>query len=102
MSFQFLQPQLPKINTQTQRYVDTPVSFKSVSRRKQRKQMRQTLRGNDRQIAGDTNKNQNLKKTPSQQIDNIGRYDIINQIPDQFIPSNESWHQKMNSISSLD
>ena len=99
-SFQFLQPQLPKIKTQTQRFVDTPVSHKTVSLRKQRKQMRHTLRGNDRQISGELNKN--LKKKSTQQIENISKYDIINEIPPQFIPSNESWHQKMNSISPLD
>ena len=99
MSFPFFQPyQLPNTNTKTHRYADTPISFKSVSRRKQRKQMRETLRGNVRQISGENNKN--LKKKTSQQTNsNVGEQ-IIDDVAPQFIPNNESWLFKMNSISN--
>ena len=99
MSFQFLKPQLPKINTQPHRYADAPVSFKSVSRRKQRKQMRQTLRANARQLSGQNN--MNIKKKHSTNT-NSNTDEHIDEIPPQFIPNNDSWHLRMNTICPLD
>jgi len=99
MSFLFIQqPKLSNTNTQPHRYVDTPVSFKNVSRRKQRKQKRETVRGNVRQISGENNKNLKKKSTP-QINSNVGKY-IIDEVTPQFIPNNESWLLKMNSISN--
>jgi hypothetical protein len=60
--------------------------------------MRETLRGNVRQISGENNKN--LKKKAFQQINsNVGEK-IINEVAPQFIPNNESWLLKLNSISN--
>ena len=99
MSFQFLQPQLPNITTQTHRYVDTPVSFKSGSRRKQRKQTRENRRANVREISGENNKN--LKKKHVQENNSNNGEDIVDDVVPQFIPNNESWYLRMNSISPI-
>lgn len=101
-SFFQTQPIQIQQNTSTQSssksFVNTPVTHKTSSRKMQRRQQNKGQRACVRELSGPQNKN--LKKNNQQKEIYYDKIDTIIQIKPQFIPNNESWYNKMNTISS--